>query len=141
LNTSIESLQITDYAEVFAFWRNIQGIYLHNDYSETPEGFARFLERNPGHSFVARNGGRLVGAVLGSQDGRRGFINHMAVAPEYRRLGIGRQLAGKVTQSLKAVGILKVALFVLKTSPEARAFWSSIGFKPEELVDVYSIIS
>ena len=107
-NVRIEHLAFSDYEEVFSFWDSCDDLHMHHDYSETPEGFSSFLKRNPDLCFVARNGDEIIGAVLGSHDGRRGFINHMAVSREFRKKGIGRNLVSRVIELLNSVGIEKV---------------------------------
>ena len=77
--------QITDYDDVMALWKGSQGVGLGS--TDDPEGIAHFLSNNPGLSFVALEDGCLVGAVLCSQDSRRGFISHLAVRPSHRCLG------------------------------------------------------
>lgn len=139
-NIRIEQLSFSDYDEVFAFWNSCDGLYMHHDYSETPEGFSYFLKRNPGHSFIARDGDRIIGAVLGSHDGRRGFINHMAVSDEHRKKGIGRTLVQNVIESLKSVGIRKIVIFVLRSNREAQAFWKHLGFSREDIADAHTLV-
>jgi ribosomal protein S18 acetylase RimI-like enzyme len=136
----IENLTFSDYEEVFSFWNSCDGLHMHHDHSETPEGFLIFLERNLGLCFVARDGKKIIGAVLGSHDGRRGFINHMAVSSAYRKKGIGRMLVHNVIESLKSVGIRKILIFVLKNSPDAQAFWKHMGFLKEDIIDIHSLV-
>jgi len=136
----IEHLALSDYEAVFSFWNSCDGLHMHHDYSETLEGFSHFLERNPDLCFVARDGEKIIGAVLGSHDGRRGFINHMAVSSEYRKKGIGRMLIHNVIESLKSVGIRKILIFVLKNSPDAQAFWKNLGFSKEDIIDIHSLV-
>ena len=47
----------------------------------------------------------MVGAILGTHDGRKGWINRLAVAPDQRRLGIAQKLVGAVEQRLIDLGI------------------------------------
>lgn len=70
----IREMTIQDYDEVLALWRTSEGVGLSD--ADSDEGVARFLDRNPGLSFVARDGEHLVGAVLCGHDGRRGYIHH-----------------------------------------------------------------
>lgn len=100
----------------------------------------RHLRFNLHMSFVALDGEKVVGAVLGSHDGRRGFINHLAVMKPYRKQGIARLLVENVIRALKGEGMLKIAIFVLKNNTDAQAFWRILGFAHENIVDVHSII-
>jgi N-acetylglutamate synthase len=91
MNCDIVPMTIADYDEVIKLWQNVEGVGLH-DYEDSREGISFYLDRNPGLSFVARQAGLLVGAVLCGHDGRRGSINHLAVALEFRMHSIGKML-------------------------------------------------
>ncbi|HIC90022.1 MAG TPA: GNAT family N-acetyltransferase, partial [Anaerolineae bacterium] len=86
------------------------------------------LDRNPGFSFVARDGRLLVGAILCGHDGRRGYIHHLAVYRRHRHKGIGRELVERSLHALKRVGIRKCHIFVFSDNQEAIAFWKHIGW-------------
>lgn len=130
----------TDYERVVQLWNSCDGIHMHNDYSETQEGIDIFLSRNPGLSFVALNAKEIVGVVLGSHDGRRGFINHLAVIEEYRKQGIASLLVENVFSALKNAGMRKIIIFVLKDNVGVHAFWKRIGFANEKIIEMQSIV-
>ncbi len=123
----IRPFQMEDYPAVMALWRATQGIGLSS--ADEPAAIAAYLERNPGLSFVAWVEGRLAGAVLCGSDGRRGYLHHLAVAPEFRRQGIGAALVERCLAGLKAAGIGKCHLFVFHQNAEAQAFWKRTGWK------------
>jgi N-acetylglutamate synthase len=120
-----------DYDEVMALWSRTEGLTLRD--ADSREAIARYLARNPGVSFVARDDGRLVGAVAGT-DGRRGYLQHLAVAPSHRGHGLGRALADRAVQALRVLGIEKCHLVVREDNAKARAFWVHVGW--HERVDV-----
>lgn len=122
----IRELAPADYDEVMTLWRASEGIVLR-DIDERPE-IERYLARNAGLSYVASDGGRIVGAVLCGTDGRRGYLQHLAVAPTHRRRGIGRRLVTCALASLVARGIMKCHLTVLPDSADALAFWTATGW-------------
>jgi ribosomal protein S18 acetylase RimI-like enzyme len=70
----------------------------------------------------------IVGAVLCGTDGRRGYLQHLAVAPSHQRRGIGRRLAAHCLDALSAQGIDKCHLMVLADNHKAAAFWARIGW-------------
>jgi ribosomal protein S18 acetylase RimI-like enzyme len=124
---SIKEMTIGDYDEVVALWRATEGVGLSD--ADSREGIARFLERNPGLSYVARTeDGQLVGAALCGHDGRRGYIHHLAVAESARRQGLGRNLVGRCMFCLMQIGIQKCHLFVFGENEAAQKFWDSLGW-------------
>jgi N-acetylglutamate synthase len=124
---SILSFSINDYDEVMALWRATPGIGLSD--ADSRAAIAAYLLRNPGLSFVAREAGRLVGAVLCGMDGRRGYLHHLAVHPDARRQGTGAALVEHCLAGLREVGIHKCHLFVIAGNAAGQAFWQHVGWK------------
>ena len=87
-----------------------------------------FLARNPDTSFVAEVNGRLVGTILGGHDGRRGYVHHTAVHPDFRHRGIGQALVEQCLAALQAQNIFKCHIFVHRTNEAAQAFWRAVGW-------------
>ncbi|MEP6495376.1 MAG: GNAT family N-acetyltransferase [bacterium] len=61
-------------------------------------------------------------------DGRRGYLQHLAVLPTHRRQGIGRQLAERRVHALAESGIDKCHLMVVAGNRDAAAFWTRLGW-------------
>lgn len=118
---------MADHEEVLALWKATEGLCLSEDDEAAP--FARFLARNPGSSLVARSGGKLVGAITVSHDGRTGWLSRLAVVPELRRQGLGRELARRGVEALRSAGLRQVEIQVLGSNEHARAFWREEGFE------------
>jgi ribosomal protein S18 acetylase RimI-like enzyme len=136
----IREMSIQDYDEVLALWRASEGVGLSDADSE--EGVARFLDRNPGLSFVAWDGEHLVGVVLCGHDGRRGYIHHLAVSKPHRRQGLGRALVERCLSALRRAGIGKCHIFVFADNQDTIAFWKKIGWtqRVELIMTVVSLI-
>ena len=126
VNTEIREMTIGDYEIVYLLWQSSEQIGLSD--ADSKEGIKRFLERNPGLSFVALDGDQLVGAALCGHDGRRGYIHHLVVAESHRKQGIGRSLVGRVMYALMRIGIGKCHLFVFGDNQDAITFWNHIGW-------------
>lgn len=126
MSVVIREMTIHDYEEVLSLWQASEGVGLSDTDSE--QSIAGYLERNPGLSFVARDGEHLVGAVLCGHDGRRGYIHHLAVSKSRRRQGLGRALVERCLSALRRDGIDKCHLFVFAANRDTIAFWRSIGW-------------
>ncbi len=125
-----------DYDEVYTMWQTTSKRALSN--ADSKEQIERYLDRNAGMSQVAVCDGKIVGTVLAGHDGRRGFIHHMAVMPQYRRKGIGRSLAYTAIEKIKSEGIDKTHIFCYQNNETGQDFWKDFGFKKRNDVFVYS---
>ncbi len=121
-------MTIADYDRAYALWTGTPGMGLRS-LDDSREGIARFLRRNPATCFVAEEGGRLAGLLLCGHDGRRGYIYHTAVHPDFRRRGLGKALVDAALGALRAEGIMKAALVVFAANETGNAFWEAIGFE------------
>jgi ribosomal protein S18 acetylase RimI-like enzyme len=134
--TTITPFTMTNYDAVIALWELSDGVGLSS--ADEPENIHSYLERNPGMSFVAKQDDIVVGAVLGGHDGRRGYIHHLAVHPDYRRQGIGQQLIDRCFGALRAIGIQKCHLFIFKENHIGIAFWKGTGWSYREDIAIMS---
>lgn len=89
----------------------------------------RFAQHNAGMFLVAVQGSAIVGSAMGGWDGRRGWIYHVATAPEYRREGLATRLVRQIEARLKELGSPRANAIVLEDNDEAIAFWESLGYR------------
>ena len=85
---------------------------------------------------VASEGARIVGAVMGAYDGRRGWVYHLAAAPERRRRGIGRALMTELERRMVRLGITKVNLQVRADNLQVVGFYQQLGYVDENLTSL-----
>ena len=123
----IRIMHISDYEQVYQLWLSCAGMGL-NHLDDSKEGIERFLNRNPETCFVAETEQTIVGVMIAGNDGRRGYIYHTAVHPDYRHQGIATRLVDRVMEALKASGINKTALVVFSKNAVGNAFWEKNGF-------------
>ncbi len=126
---------LSDYESMVDLWRATPGVRLVNDDSEA--GISAFLARNPGMSYVCAEHGQLVGTVMCGHDGRRGFLYHLAVRPEYRGRRIGTNLVQMSLNALRDAGISKCHVFVVADNAIGRAFWGN-GWAFREDIALFS---
>ena len=124
---NIRLMTPTDHTAVYALWLRTPGMGL-KDLDDGPEGFCRFLKRNPSTCFVAEKEGVIVGALMAGHDGRRGSMHHLAVDAAHRNLGIGTALVDAAMAALEEEGIHKVNLVVFARNDLGNAFWEKRGF-------------
>ena len=124
-----------DLVAVLELWSRTEGVGLNE--SDSLPALGMFLARNPGLSRVVRDGGKIVAAVLCGHDGRRGFLYHLAVSPEFRRQGLGRLLVEQCLAALCELGIQKCNALVYRENGEAQKFWEEVGFQTRDDLDFW----
>jgi N-acetylglutamate synthase len=122
----ISQMTDDDVESARALWADTEGVGQNE--SDTPNRLKDYLKRNPGLSRVVRDGERIVGAVLCGHDGRRGYLFHLAVRPEYRKRGLGQQLVEACLESLNDIGILHCNIFVFSGNELGKQFWKRSGW-------------
>jgi len=85
---------------------------------------------------VGATGARVVGAVMAGFDGVRGWIHHLAVAPEFRHRGLATQLMRAAEAGLRRIGCAKINLQVRATNHGVIAFYRTLGYQIEDRVSM-----
>ena len=115
-----------DYDPVVEMWKAVEM------YRPSVDGLDHLQEvsrRNPGLFLLAvAEDGRVVGSVIGTYDGRRAYIYHVAVHPDYRRKGYATALIEEVEKRIWALGAQKLRFMVGKENVSAQEFYTSVGF-------------
>lgn len=133
----IEEMTTADYDRVVALWEKTEGVSLSEADRRNPLEF--FLQRNPRLNLVAKGSdGSILGVLLCGQDGRRGYIYHLAVIPRCRRRGIARALVEACLSRLHGLGIEECNVLVFSHLRGALRFWHSRGWKERKDLQVLS---
>lgn len=120
-----------DYEQIAALWR-AAGLSLH--LSDDEASIRLKIDRDPELFIVAEVSERIIGAVLGCYDGRRGWVNHLAVTPDQQRNGIGTMLMAELETRFRAIGCVKVNLLIEPDNGSVQAFYDSIGYARDNLI-------
>ena len=123
---AIRKMISDDYLDAIQLWQSLPGLGLSS--ADQQDAITRFLEKNPNTCFIALDGEKVIGTVLGGNDGRRGYLYHLAVHLEYQRLGLGRQLSEACLAALKLEGLQKCHIFVISSNFEGLRFWERLGW-------------
>jgi ribosomal protein S18 acetylase RimI-like enzyme len=134
----IRTMTLDDYDAVIELMKATPGVSFRD--ADARESTAKYLQRNPGLSFVAEIDGALVGCVMCGHDGRRGYLQHLVVLPQYRGQGIANALVERCLSGLEELGILKCHLDVIKTNTSAASYWQHQGWQLRTDIDRYSFI-
>lgn len=122
---------LDDFDSVINLWKKA-GLIISR--SDTLEGLKKKIKRDPQLFFVMEKDSFIIGVVMGSYDGRRGWINHLAVDPEYQGMKIGQQIIKELEMRFKKIGCEKINLLIERNNEEVQEFYEKQGFKKDELL-------
>ncbi len=123
----IRPLRRSDYDAMIALFR-VCGLNPKTNGRDSLRSFAQQLRRNADSYLGAFDGGRLVGTVLGTHDTRKGWINRLAVDPEYRRRAIAARLVLRCELVLRKKGLEMFAALIEPENQASEAFFESQGY-------------
>lgn len=107
----IRQLTPYDYDEITALWERV-GLVVKIKGRDSRETLTRQMQQNPKFFLGAEVEGKLVGVIVASSDGRKGYLNRIAVDPDYRGQGIAQRLTLAAEDVLRQEGIKIITLLV-----------------------------
>lgn len=96
----------------------------------------RKLGRDAPNLLVLKVGDELAGSVMVGYEGHRGWINYLAVHPDYQRQGLGRVLMDEAERRLRELGCAKVNLQIRTSNEAAVEFYRHIGYTVDDVVSM-----
>jgi ribosomal protein S18 acetylase RimI-like enzyme len=137
MTVEIRAMKKSDYPGALSLWQSLPGLGLSG--ADEKAQIHKFLDKNYDTCFVAIDQEKVIGTVLGGNDGRRGYIYHLAVNPAYQRTGLGKSLVEQCLVSLKTAGLQKCHIFVIRDNEEGIKFWERIGWTQRDDILVMSM--
>ena len=128
MEVHIREFQIEDYNKLIALWKkaNLEHKPKGRDKREKIE---KELKENPSFILLAEVDGQLAGSVLASHDGRKGWLNRLAVAPEYRKKSIARKLVNDAEKRLEKQGIEIIACLIEGWNSQSMKVFEKFGYE------------
>jgi ribosomal-protein-alanine N-acetyltransferase len=107
------------------------------DYSWTEDDFLRCLRQRNCIGMVAEHDERVVGFMIYELHKTKLHVLNFAVAPEWRRSGIGTQMVMKLVGKLSSHRRTKISLAVRESNLPAQVFFRSQGFIASKVMRSY----
>ena len=120
-----------DTTAVIALWFRCQLVVPSNNPQKDIE---RKLKVDRDLFLVGTLENKIVATVMGGYDGHRGWINYLAVDPDYRNNGYGRLIMEEVEQRIGAKGCSKINLQVRTTNKAVIEFYQSLGYSDDHVI-------
>lgn len=126
----IREFRIEDYDRVMELWAE-GGLPLKPKGRDSRENILKQI-REPNVLFLVAEegeGGRIIGTVLATHDGRKGWINRLAVDAALRKQGIGARLVREAERRLEALGMDILACLIEDDNAVSMAVFEKLGYK------------
>ena len=122
---SVRTFQDSDYEELIQLWRRANlGLTL----SDISAEIRQFAEFNPNSFFILELDSTIIGSVIATFDGRRGYVYHLAVDPEFQGRGFGGLLMAQTDSYYKTLNVVKVHLMVDSPNDNVIPFYEKLGW-------------
>lgn len=122
----IEKFSMKFYEEIVELWRK-SGISVGS--TDTKEELERVVRRTPQLFLVGKIDEKIISVVIGGFDGRRGYVHHLAVDPDYQKKGYGKMIMGELMNKFLKLKVHKVHLFLEKYNKEVVEFYRNLGWE------------
>jgi ribosomal protein S18 acetylase RimI-like enzyme len=124
----------SEYQEaVVDLWKRCSLVVPQND---PAEDIRKKLDFQPELFFVALLNDRVIGSIMVGYEGHRGWLNYLAVLPDFQRSGYARRLVEKAIDELRKLSCLKVNLQVRRSNISAVEFYKHLGFEEDDVVSL-----
>jgi ribosomal protein S18 acetylase RimI-like enzyme len=136
----LRQIRIEEYENMIESW-NKAGLQIKAKGRESKNSIRKELKFG-GASFIGAfdksKGEKLIGLVIANYDGRRGWINRIAVLPEYRREGVASALISKAEEFLRRKGAKVIAALIDKSNNPSRKLFEKHGYNMNEEILYYA---
>jgi ribosomal protein S18 acetylase RimI-like enzyme len=125
MKATIRPLRDADIEAAVALWT---ACGLTEPWNDPHADIARARGSGSAQILVAVDDTGIVATIMAGDDGHRGWLYYLAVAPDLQRTGLGRQMVGAAEDWLRARGVAKVMLMIRPTNLMVRGFYEAIGY-------------
>ena len=123
----IREFELDDYNDLIKLWESSKLPYRPKGRDSLAK-LSHELKLGSTIALVAEGGGKLVGSIWGTHDGRKGWLNRLAVAPEYRHQGIGRMMVAEVENRLDELGIDIIGVLIEDWNQDSMEVFEKLGY-------------
>ncbi|RKY76531.1 hypothetical protein DRQ07_10185 [candidate division KSB1 bacterium] len=134
---SFKECDIDDYDIIINIWDKA-GLRYKPKGRDSKEKIEEEMQRGVGTFFIVYINNTPAGCILATHDGRKGWINRLAVLPEFRRMRIASALVRHAEKHLEKLGMEIITCLIEGWNETSMKLFSSLGYTKHEDVFYFS---
>ncbi|MHC4600481.1 MAG: GNAT family N-acetyltransferase [Planctomycetota bacterium] len=123
----IRTMALDAYDDILALWERA-GLSHRPEGRDAKETVKKEMGRGLAVFLGAFEGSRLIGSILATEDGRRGWINRLAVDPRWRRRGVAKRLIEEAETVLRDRGMKIIAVLIEEENEHSVELFRACGY-------------
>jgi GNAT superfamily N-acetyltransferase len=137
MEKTIRRLSIDDYDEMVRVW-GVAGLPTKLNGRDSRAMITVELSRDCCASYGAFEAERLVGLVITNYDGRRGWVNRLAVDPDYRGHGLASALIRECESFLSKYGEVVICGLIEELNSPSMELFEKNGYRCEPSITYWT---
>ena len=129
----IRKFHQSDYDAVLKLWDET-GLHYRPKGRDTHAQIEKEIKKKNTIFLLAEVDGEIVGTILGTHDGRKGWLNRVAVAKKFRRQAIARKLVTEVEHRLDKLGLDVIACLIERDNEISMKFFNRLGYEKSDVL-------
>ncbi|NOY88220.1 MAG: GNAT family N-acetyltransferase [FCB group bacterium] len=135
--SNVKRLSIEDYDEIIRVW-SISGLPYKPKGRDRKNMIAKEME-NPNCAFFGLfESDKMIGVVIGNFDGRRGWVNRLAIDPDYRGKGLASLLIEYCEDFLRKQGAMVMCALIEDINYPSISAFQKAGYNCEHTIKYFA---
>lgn len=124
----IREFNMKDYEEVINLWHKVS-LPIRSKGRESRTEIHKQINNGITIFLVGEVNGTIVAAVLGTHDGRKGWINRLAVDPDFRRQHMAKRMVSKLEEKFQQMGLEVTVCLIEEENKTSMELFKSLGYQ------------
>ena len=133
----IKQLSIDDYDDIIRVWA-ISGLPYKPKGRDSQPSMAKEMDNVCVAFFGLFDDDRMLGVVIANFDGRRGWINRLAIDPDYRGQGLAAELIARSEEFLRKQGAVVICALIEDINYPSISCFQNNGYNCEHNIKYFT---
>jgi GNAT superfamily N-acetyltransferase len=133
----IRHLDSTDYDQLVELWARC-GLTYRPAGRDSQAAMTDMFRRTDSGVFGMFDGATMIGTVIGTSDGRKGWINRLAIDPDYRGRGLAGYLIKEAEKFLRDLGLKVIAALIEDYNTPSMSAFVKAGYSCDPKINYFS---